>query len=351
MAGLQMRPAGSDPIFDRVAGQLVVDALANREEGYLQEKVLPVFSAPDNVTVNGKTFPNIPAIGRIRRKGASFGQAGIRSRVAPGEPTPRIRGVGTDTIDYELGTRRLAADVNEDDLDVFATNAGIDAYAYHLQEVVNTLMVEREAEVSALYSTPGNWTAPLALAGATCWAGAGALGDPLVDLANQKLAIQPWCKPNTIIMGRQTAYALSVNNAFRQFMATTMDRGLVTDDGIVARLKSLLGVDHVFIADTSADTSLIVGTVTLADIWGDMLWMGRLPISPDGTMKTLGTFNRQGMAGVVENSATYLVDRGGWLFDDFEDRDREIIVPRVKRRDAFGIMRPELGTLNTNTVV
>ena len=70
MAGLQMRPAGSDPIFDRVAGQLVVDALASREEGYLQEKVLPTFSAPENITVNGKSFPNIPAIGRIL--GGSF---------------------------------------------------------------------------------------------------------------------------------------------------------------------------------------------------------------------------------------------------------------------------------------
>ena len=346
---LTTRPRGNDPIFSPAIAQLMVTALANKEDWLLQEKVLPQF-AGGTVSINGQTFRDLPSNGRILMEQLDFGQAGIKTKVAPGEATPLLRGTGFDEIVYTMDERVLGIPVTDSDLRAFKTNAGVDVMQLRMANVVRTMTVEREREVATLYSTGANWTAPLALAGATCWAGIGATGNPLADLAAQKEALRPFCVPNTIIMGAATAWALQNNAQFLALLATDTDRGLITRDGIEARLKSLLGVQAVFFADSARNTSLDPDTPAITDIWGDMLWMGYIPLA-NGVAGELGNFRSGDSAYAVEGSATYCVDDGGWMYDEFRDEDRRTSYPRIIRRDAFGVMRPQLGTVITNTVV
>lgn len=344
-------PRGNDPLFEAVLAQGVVDSLANRDDAFLQELILPPLGAADTVEVNGRRVANVPRRGILRMANASFGEAGLRVNVSPGESTPIVQGIGTTALNYEVGERRAGARVTTADIDILRTNAGVDAIAYHLKPVVDTLKTRREQEVALLYSTAGNWASATTLVGADCWSEATSF--PMVDMLAAVRAIEDWgVTPNVVILGRASAEALKTNADFLQFLPMTVDRGSVTDDDIKARLMSKLGVKLVLIGKARANTSLVPGGVTLADVWGDMVWIGYLPLASNGTLSQLGSFSRGVTeAGVIESSATYLVDRAGWEYDEFRDDDSKVIVPRVQREDVFGVMRREFGALILNTVL
>lgn len=344
-------PRGDDPLFDAVLAQGVVDSLANRDDAYIQEQILPLIGAADTVEVNGRRVANVPRRGTLRMANASFGEAGLRVNVAPGESTPIVQGIGTTALNYEVGERRAGARVTSADIDTLRTNAGVDAIAFHLRPVVDTLKTRREQEVALLYSTAANWASATTLALGDCWDQA--TSTPLVDMLAAKRAVEDWgVSPNVVILGRASAEALKTNPDFLQFLPMTVDRGAVTDDDIKARLMSKLGVKLVLVGKARANTALAPGAVTLADIWGDMAWIGYLPLTSTGSLATLGSFGRgTSEAGVIESSATYLIDRAGWEFDEFRDEDTKVIVPRVQREDVFGVMRRELGAIILNTVL
>lgn len=352
-----MGPDRSSPIFDAVPAQGVISAMGNEPNGYIADLVLPKIGGP-LIDLNGQRVENVPANGLLRLLTGSWGQAGLRTRVGAGEKTPLIRHLSSTEIEYAVQPHKAAIALTEFDRDRLRTNAGINAQAVTLKPLYDTMMIDHEADVAALFSAAGNWTSPLTLVGGACWSEA--TSTPLTDIRRQKELIERFHEPNVIIMGRATANTLIDNPDFKQWIGVNNDRGILTIPEMTERLKSRIpGIEHVFIGKTAMNTALVPGAETLVDCWGDMFWMGYIPMLPTGKPARLGYFDAAELnvtnptATMLESSAVWSVDRFGLQYDEFggPQTDEQTTYLRLSRNNAFGVMRAQYGTLILNTVL
>jgi hypothetical protein len=135
-------------------------------------------------------------------------------------------------------------------------------------------------------------------------------------------------------------------------LPTTIDRNYATDDMIAAALAAHFGFQSVVFGTARGNTSTVPGTATLADIWGDDVWVGYVPMAEGGTLAPVGSASPDGSGDMLSltPSATAHVQSMPWTVDEYEERNRRAWAMQVEVHETEFAYQTQLGCLITDTV-
>lgn len=142
--------------------------------------------------------------------------------------------------------------------------------AGYIAQVVNNLRIAQEARLAAALSA---WS--VSATPANKWDTA--TGDPIRDLETGfETVAGNGPRVNMMVVGRQARRTLKTSPAVLEFLKTTENRNILTDDGLKNLLSSWYGipVSGIHYADGRYNSAAPGQTVTLADLYGDWIWLG-----------------------------------------------------------------------------
>jgi len=265
---------------------------------------------------------------------AFFGDPTQDNARAPGSTYARDPGVQLAPITYscqEYG-RETVLDLVEEARAQLPGAAGLKQVL--LKSVVDALQLEKERRYAELFLTTANWSG--SATPANKWDVAAS--DPIADINTAVEAIRDYgADGDTIIFGRAAARLLRVNSAFLEYLPTTANRQYITDETISELMMSHFGLKAYFgnaryktSTDSPGDS-----TPTLADVWGDSVWVGSLrgSGSPAGGR---GGLMASGMA------AARIVEKG-WELREYERPEISSVVMQSRYIQTEKIIQAQLG--------
>lgn len=305
--------------------QSLTFALANKNDSFIYQNVLRPTPTQSQSTgtimgINTETFFGDSAASYERGEGGTYSEAfgpKLTNTTFRCQEYGRMIGVDRKT----LSRSELPADLR----------------AVHNAQIMTHLRIAQEVRGATLFGTSGNWTN--SNTPGNKWDAAA--GDPIGDL---EVAIETVAgyglRPNTIIMGRQARRTLQKSPAFLEFLPTTGDRNIVPTGMLRGKLAELFEVqaNRVFFGDAVRNTAHPGKTVTLADIWGDWVWVGYLDV---------GSVAIEGGVSVQPTAAARFVE-ADWEMVEWEDEARNSLITRVSHSEDDVVIQAQLGYLIDN---
>jgi len=311
-----------DPVLSNIVG-----GLYNQE--YLQDIVMP------GIVAQVGLLPGMqgPVSGTILKHAvdAFYGDPSVNGTVGATEDVPFDKGAELTSVAYRAQSYARGTLIARDKMRALADLAEGDALKIkegYLHRVMSVLRIVREKDVAALYFNDSNWQGGAAdITPAVKWDQP--TGNPVGDIQTAFAQVENFMRPNICILGRAAANNMRTNDTFLDFLPANMNRNLVNDETLVGILKNLFGFDMVKIGKSRYNTSMVPGTLTGADIWGDRVFVGHVAMNLDGTIGELGN---AGIGGELEAHAASAVARvisAPWAVEEYD-------VPR-KRSTALQV--------------
>lgn len=245
--------------------QGLVLGYANADENLIAEKVCP----PKNT--EGQSSGTIYVISR----GDQFGDPTDDLQWHLGTSPHLSAGFGTSTTSFschgyadKAGIPRKAKSRSDIPLDLAEL---------HLGTITQNLKIKQELRTSAAFFNASTFTQNTTLAGATQWSAA--TSDPFTNISVgiETVEAATGRTPNTIIFGRQPWYSFMRNAAVLNFLATDKDRQIISNSDAAALLMQKFdGIKNVHVGRGRYRTTNPNQTLTLADCWGDYVWIGNI---------------------------------------------------------------------------
>ena len=304
--------------------QSLTFALANRNDSFIYQKVLKPTPTASQSTgtimgINIETFFGDSAASYERGEGGTYSEAfgpKLSNTTFRCQEYGRMVGVDRKT----LSRSELPADLR----------------AVHNAQIMTHLRIAQEVRGATMFGTAANWTNSTTVAAGSKWDSAG--GDPIGNLETAIETVAGYgLRPNTIIMGRQARRTLQKSPVFLEFLPTTGDRNIVPTGMLKGKLAELFEVsaDRIFFGDSVRNTAHPGKTVSLADIWGDWVWVGYLDV---------GSVPIEGGVSVQPTAAARFVEQD-WEMVEWEDEARNSVVTRVSHSEDDVVIQAQLGYL------
>jgi hypothetical protein len=299
--------ANARPIDPMLHG--ITMGLFNSDDQFIADRILePIIRRPSLEVDTGQVFT-----GTVQRfvPPAWFGRPAHRGDVGWGSEATKLQGVELDPLTYRAKKyfyrqplpREMAAQTAD-------VSGGFSAAlrTFGMAPPVNAIRLEREIDYAALFFTAANWLAGnnLAIAGGSEWDGVG--GNPIGDITTvvRRLLLQG-VVPDTVILGADTVFALSISNAFNNFRSDSEDRTNLpvnlrepaSPSMIAATIKARFPtIRDVHFGLAVANASDVEATFTPGFIWNDSMFVGKLkgtsmgdPATGNGTVEGVAAFS------------------------------------------------------------
>lgn len=209
--------------------------------------------------------------------------------------------------------------------------------AMAIARVQNNLMIAREARLSSLLGTGGNWTNTASPG--TKWDAAG--GDPVGDISTAIETVGGYgVRPNTMVVSRQARITLQQSPAILEFSATTGDRNKMSESGLRAKLAALFEIDadRIYYAEGRSNSASPGQTVSLGDIHDDYLWVGYL--------STVSVPFEGGVE--LQPTAAARFEEFDWQMLQWDDPDRKSLYTGISHSEQMKVVQAQLGYPLTN---
>ena len=273
-----MNPTGIYPSFAAMAANarliegLMFD-LGNGDDEYLAGKICAPVTFPATDIQNEMNIDGRGLHGKIARMAmwGAFGQA-RPSKIAYGQRLIPVAGQEYDPLDYEGTKYGNSYNLSVEDV-AEIEEIGVDAFKWFLDIPRTQVLVAREADWAALFSTTANWASTVAAA--TPWT-ASSGSTPIQDIQNLRNKVSKFGVPDTMILGVEAANALLANEAFNGPRQTTVDRATLTTEQLVEILKFRFGFENIYIGTAKAETSPDPSNSDPQFIWGSTVWIGKI---------------------------------------------------------------------------
>jgi hypothetical protein len=340
--GINPTIAAARPVDPVLQG--IVSGLANASDEYIADQISRMIGAMRRPSMEvGGTQAFSGTIQRFA-PAAWFGRPADRGAVGWGVEATKVVGVQLDPMTYLARKYFYQNQIAREKLALTAEAAGGYGAAqqtFGLAPAVEALVIEREATYANLFFTAANWLAGnnLAIPGGAEWDTAA--GDPIGDITGVIRAINLAGGPvDGCILGADTAYALSVSNAFNNFRSTNEDRSNMSFDMVISTLKARFGFKEVLIGRARANTSNAdaAGTLTNAFQWGDSMFIGKFS---DVSMSN-------GANVTVRSQCAVSIIPEDLMPDEEYDTKTQSYVYTASMHEALSVVHNRLGGLITN---
>lgn len=303
--------------------QSLTYALANKRDKYIAGKVLPLIptQGQQTGTIMGldieTLFGNVDANYR-RGEGASYHES-----YGPklGNTTFRCQEYG-DSVPVDLNT-------------LSRSELPADLKAVHAYQIMENLLIAREVRHANVFGTAGNWTNS-ATPGVK-WDAAG--GDPIGDLETAIETVAGYgLRPNTMVIGRQARRTLQTAPALLEFLPTTVDRNIMPGGMLRNKLADLFEIPsaRIFYGDAVRNSLSPGQTITtLADVWGDWVWVGYLD--------TASVAFQGGVS--LQPTAAACFSEFDFRMEEWDDPSRNSIKMKVAHSEDEVVIQAQLGYL------
>ncbi len=237
----------------------------NADQNLIGSKVLRPIST------GGESTGTIYTISR----GDQFGDPTDSLEWALGASPHMSVGFGTSTATYRC---KLFADKAEIARKAISrSDIPADLKALHLGTIAQNLVLAQERRIASAFFNASTFTQNTTLAGATQWtqATSNPVGDIFTGINTVEAATGR--TPNTIIFGRLAWQSFQTNPSVLNFLATNKDRQIMSNDEASALLMQRFdGLRNVYVGKGRYRSSNPNQALTLADVWGDFVWIGNI---------------------------------------------------------------------------
>jgi hypothetical protein len=342
--------ANARPIDPMLMG--ITMGLFNSDDQFIADRTLnPIIRRPSMEVDSGQVFT-----GTVQRfvPPAWFGRPAHRGDVGWGAEATKLQGVELDPLTYRAKKYFYRQPLPRE---MAAQTAGVSGgfsaalRTFGMAPPVNAIRLEREIDYAALFFNPASWLGAnnLAIPGGSEWNTAG--GTPMGDITTvvRRLLLQG-VVPDSVILGADTVFALSVSNAFNNFRSDSEDRSNLpvnlrepaTPSMIAATIMARFpSIKRVQFGLAVANTSNVEATFTPGFIWNDSMFIGKL----DGNnMGDPATGN-----GAIEGVAAFSVIPEDLTPDEEYYRRAQSYEFTASMHDAIQVGFNRAGALITNT--
>lgn len=251
---------------NRPVNPVVVDltyGLGNPEDRYITERAFPAIDV-------GKDFTGtIMGFG----SGTFFGDPKARYERAPGSIAHEATGPTLANVTYACQQYSEFCKIPREVLERTELAGGDPAklQAGYMSQVFNDLRIAQDYRLStalaawSVSATPANkWDV--------------AAGNPIADIQTAVETVAGYGPdPDIMVIGRQARRTLQTSPAILDFLKTTEDRNFLNVPALSGLLSSWFGIpsERIFYANARYATSAQGQALTLGDVFGDWVWVGK----------------------------------------------------------------------------
>lgn len=255
----------------------------------LQGRVIGYFNSDDSYIAD-QVLPKIGGVGKtgtIMNVGRASGFGDVTDNLLRHYKSRYHRNAGPTIGNATWNCEEYGDEALVDLRQLADADVGIDLEFLESQVAIENLRIWRERRAASLLFNTTTFTQNVTLAGNDQWSSA--LSDPMddIDVAVRTVYASIGKAPNTFISGFLPGRTIRKNASVLSFRPTNTDRNMLTDEQFREILKSMFGIDNVFVGNAHYNTANQAQTVALSPVWGDMVWIGYMDYGTPGT--TLGS--------------------------------------------------------------
>lgn len=320
-------------------------SVAYKNGNFVADRVCPIVPVPDK---SGKILED--------DKTALQADAGGDDAIGQGEYPGTIK---TDLQDRSYSTVERAKSAFLHDDDVAADEAQGQPYRPRIRKtnaVTQRMLINREVRVATLYRATATWAAGHNSTPATKWDAASG-SDPVADITAAKLKVKTdlMLPPNVAVVPWEVMIYLANNSAVKSltsggatFQNPAVDQSMAS---MIALMQRIFGIEDIQIPSAAnfggnmKATFLGGAPAAAGGVWGDDVWIGYVPSSPDRDIPSAGyTYAwENAFEGAARNA------KGLVVTEERDDRARgQYITARAYWNELALI--PEAGYVLTNTL-